>query len=540
MAKSKKNKKLSTLLVVTLLAAIAVGGMLAYLQDEAYDENVMTLGSVSIEQHEYERIVGEDGEYTIAEYDGVKSYVLKDFTQGKPLMPAVIPNGGSFNGVTWNYDSIPVRMTQVDSYGSASVFNTPNAQDKFVTVENTGKSDAFVRTLIAFECGSVVDYEEFWSLINAEIRANEDKDGKKPWDFSDAGIITVDGSNYRLVELVYQGAKLSDGSWRHENGILPAGDTTYPSLCQVYMAAEATNEDVVALDGNRNGTYDILVLSQAIQSTGFASNVTSCAEDSNEAVSAAANALNAGFGVVSTETKEQKELVTKWFIGFTDPEMVAANFANDADALVEALETSKDVILTEDVNINPAGMSNAYGKTGINVKNGQTIDGGGNVLDIKGAGGTWDSGINTTGGLIKNITVTGSFRGIFINHNSTHSERVVLDNVIIDGTVYTISCDQGSNQGLTATNSVFNGWTSYAATLGDAKFVNCSFGEGSGYAFCRPYAPTEFIGCEFEAGFLMDPRAAVTLENCTLDGEIITSENVGELVYQNLDKVTVK
>jgi hypothetical protein len=192
-----------------------------------------------------------------------------------------------------------------------------------------------------------------------------------------------------------------------------------------------------------------------------------------------------------------------------------------------------------DVKIDPAGMSNAYGATGINVKNGQTIDGQGNVLDIKGAGGTWDSGISTTGGLIKNITVTGSFRGIFINHNSNHSEKVVLENVIIDGTTYTISCDQGTYQGLEATNSTFNGWTSYAATLGEAKFVDCSFGEGNGYAFCRPYAQTTFENCNFEAGFQMDPRAAVTLINCYLDGVLITEENVGELVLQNLDKVTV-
>ena len=49
-------------------------------------------------------------------------------------------------------------------------------------------------------------------------------------------------------------------------------------------------------------------------------------------------------------------------------------------------------------------MSNAYGTTGINVKNGQTIDGNGNTLDIKGADGA-GLGINT-GGLIKNLTVT--------------------------------------------------------------------------------------------------------------------------------------
>ncbi|MBE6307385.1 MAG: hypothetical protein E7084_06995 [Bacteroidales bacterium] len=210
-----------------------------------------------------------------------------------------------------------------------------------------------------------------------------------------------------------------------------------------------------------------------------------------------------------------------------------------ADQLVEALENGENVVLTDDVKIDPAGMSNAYGTTGINVKNGQTIDGGGHILDIKGAGGTWDSGISTTGGLIKNITITGSFRGIFVNHNSTHSETVVLDNVIIDGTTYTISCDQGLYQGLEATNSTFNGWTSYAATLGNAKFTNCSFGEGNGYAFCRPYAPTEFVGCDFEADYTIDPRAAVTFENCTFGGVALTAENLATLVT-NTANATVK
>ena len=213
--------------------------------------------------------------------------------------------------------------------------------------------------------------------------------------------------------------------------------------------------------------------------------------------------------------------------------------AYDAQGLVAALEAKKNVTLYADSKIDPAGMSNAYGTTGINVKNGQTIDGQGNVLDIQGAGGTWDSGINTTGGLIKNITITGSFRGIFINHNSDHSEKVVLENVIIDGTTYTISCDQGKNQNLEATNCTFNGWTSYAATIGNVKFTDCSFGEGNGYAFCRPYAPTEFVGCDFAVGYTVDPRAAVTFENCTIAGVPLTAENVTELVTGTAN-VTVK
>ena len=191
---------------------------------------------------------------------------------------------------------------------------------------------------------------------------------------------------------------------------------------------------------------------------------------------------------------------------------------DNANDLVEALEAGKDVFLANDIKIDPANMSNAYGKTGINVKKGQTIDGGGHTLNIKGAGGTWDSGINTTGGVIKNITVTGSFRGIFINHNSDHSEKVVLENVTTTGTVYTISCDQGKYQGIEATDCAFYGWTSFAKTAGEAKFTNCYFGEGSGYKFCRPYSKTEFVNCTFCPGYTVDEsQAEVTFTNCTFE-----------------------
>ena len=228
--------------------------------------------------------------------------------------------------------------------------------------------------------------------------------------------------------------------------------------------------------------------------------------------------------------------------GFTNPFNFDAEgtlIADNADELVYALEKNYDVKMISNIKIDPANMSNAYGTTGINVMNGQAIDGGGCILDIKGAGGTWDSGINTTGGLIKNITVTGSFRGIFINHNSTHSEKVVLENVTIQGTTYTISCDQGLNQGFEATGSTFMGWTSYAATLGSAKFTDCTFGEGAGYNFSRPYAPTEYVNCKFNEGHTVDPRAAVSFENCTLNGVALTADNIKELVT-DVEKVTIK
>ena len=495
MTKFKKVLLASTAAVMTV--AIAIGGTMAYLTSEDSDVNVMTLGNVKIAQHEFERATDENGAYKTIDVDGVKSYELKEFTQAKPLYPFV-------GAVDQGYDAIPVRLAQLghNSRGGMDVFPAKNVQDKFVVVENTGKSDAYVRTIVAFEAGSVVE-EDWYKIVSYSSHFT--------WKETQDWFVTeINGNNYYLVEFVYNGYE----DIQHPNGVLTPGDYTYNSLAQVYMFDTATNEDVEALDGNKNGAFDILVLSQAVQTKGFDN---------------AKTALDAAFGGFDATN------VKGWFGETTTPAVV-----NDADGLVEALANDEDVILADDVKISPANMSNAYGKTGINVKNGQTIDGAGNTLDIKGAGGTWDSGINTTGGLIKDITVTGSFRGIFINHNSTHSERVILKNVVIKGTTYTISCDQGTNQGLTATNSTFNGWTSYAKTLGDAEFIDCSFGAGNGYSFCRPYAPTSFVGCDFEAGYQMDPVAAVTFENCTIGGVALTASNLSTLVTSNIKNATVK
>ena len=196
-----------------------------------------------------------------------------------------------------------------------------------------------------------------------------------------------------------------------------------------------------------------------------------------------------------------------------------------ADELVAELDNGNDVIFANDIEITAAG-SNGYGGTAIYVKNGQTIDGAGYTLYVKGANGTWDSGIATKGGTIKNLTVSGSFRGIFVCNNNS---PVILENVIVDDTTYTISCDQGGQGGLEATNCTFNGWTSYAGTIGDVTFTNCSFGEGRGYAFFRPYAPTDFVGCDFDAGYAMDPKDEIALEDCTYDDIPVTESNAARL-----------
>ena len=220
----------------------------------------------------------------------------------------------------------------------------------------------------------------------------------------------------------------------------------------------------------------------------------------------------------------------KWFVVDENTDVIAS----DSAELQNALNSGSYVVLDGPFD-SSANATNGYGATGFNQNNGGTLDGNGNTIGVN-AFDTWDSAICTAGGTIKNIKVVKGFRGIFIKNNV---EKVYLDNVTIEGTTYTINCDSGKGGGLEATNCTFNGWTSYAGTIGEVTFVNCSFGYGGGYKYCRPYAPTTFTNCNFCEGYTMDPRAAVVLENCTLNGVAITAANVSELVT-DVTKVTVK
>ena len=169
-----KKRSLLMILALALSLTLAIGGTLAYLQDTDADVNVMTLGDVHIEQHEYERVVDEDGNWvSTGETDkyGYTPDKIKEFTQGKPLYPAVFTDGvikwddrnGSENAS--GTGSHQQSWGQIGAPGSNQLFDASvkNAIDKFVFVENTGKSDAYVRTWIAMEQGDVAA-EDFKSV----------------------------------------------------------------------------------------------------------------------------------------------------------------------------------------------------------------------------------------------------------------------------------------------------------------------------------------------------------------------------------------
>lgn len=312
----------------------------------------------------------------------------------------------------------------------------------------------------------------------------------------------------------------------------------FTGVTDLTAAAVPTDPATYTVNNATYGWYSMNYVLAAVEKDVFTSEVTGIFNHSKKA------GIEVPVENVPYRRNYRTNIIGNFFTDHVTINLVVMEKFNEPDYLVEAataeeinaaLKAGYDVVFKGDV-VAPSEESNGYGKTAISQTNGGTIDGNGNTLSAHESNRTWDSAISTTGGTIKNITIDSGFRGIFVKGGT----KVYLDNVIIDGPTYTISCDSANKSGLEAVNSTFNGWTSYAGTIGQVKFTDCSFGEGAGYAFCRPFAPTEFVGCEFEAGYKIDARAAVTFENCTFDGVALTDANLAALVTSNTANATIK
>lgn len=211
---------------VALTAAVSIGATLAYLTDTDEDVNVMTLGNVYIDQIEQERVDDTDNQTE-----------LTDFEQNQPLLPSV------YEGTSIPWAPSDEWVVPGDEAWKV-VEDNSNVIDKFVTVKNTGKSDAYVRTIFAFE--------ESTELIHFICNGPNVTEGATwTWEWLE-GTFEYEGANYSLAVATY-------------TGILESDETTIPSLKQVYMDKAATNEYCEQF----GETYDILVYSQAVQSDGF-------------------------------------------------------------------------------------------------------------------------------------------------------------------------------------------------------------------------------------------------------------------------------
>lgn len=232
-----KKKIVAIVLCIAMLAIALVGSTLAYFTDSKAVTNTMTVGSVKIEQLEQERAKDNEGNFTST---------LQDFTPNKQVVPAV-------GSVAWAAEKITVNGVEMQVFDDAQF---KNVIDKIVSVKNVGKSSAYIRTIIAIEAP---DYDPA-NLIGINYNDNTTVAMSSPVT------VTVDGVDYVCFTFTYKDA-------------LAAGTSSEPSLMQVYLSSEATQEDAAAY----GETWEIVALSQAVQADGFADAATALNEAFGEA-----------------------------------------------------------------------------------------------------------------------------------------------------------------------------------------------------------------------------------------------------------------
>lgn len=221
---------------------------------------------------------------------------------------------------------------------------------------------------------------------------------------------------------------------------------------------------------------------------------------------------------------------------------------NSEEGLVAALSQGCDVVLSNDLNDVTVNTTAPYGNYYGVALNGGVFDGNNNTLDFDLGelkdGKADNYGIMTSGGTIKNVTITGVFRGIMIMNPT---QDLYIDNVTIgdEDVCYAINTGEGDGtHSLYVSNSTIKGWSSYGTAIKDLTFTNCTFAQGEYYTnvfgrLVKPYVNTLFDSCEFNSKFYIDLSAfegeKITLKNCTINGVKLTADNWKTLIVSEDD-----
>lgn len=249
------NKKQITALAtcVATVALSVAGATLAYFTDTDSADNVFVTGNVKIEQNEYQR-----NESTKA---------IENFVDGKKLMPAVHSKLTPKENVTVDGSAFTIRKKE------------GNYVDKIVNVKNTGTEDCYVRTIIAipnmstYDDGSPADNPLHWNYLDATDFNNVGwnwsgtKDGNATTQTDKISNVAIGGVSYDVYVATY-------------NTALSANAITSPSMVGLYLDESVDSDDngyyyvvndqKIELKNYLKSPMNILVASQACQTTGFA------------------------------------------------------------------------------------------------------------------------------------------------------------------------------------------------------------------------------------------------------------------------------
>lgn len=238
----KKKTILVAAIAVMLVAALVVGGTLAYFTDTKSAKNTFTVGNVDIELLESS---------LHRENAGIANGATSDSELWSNVEKLGSNNTSPYKAGDTFYTDDQIKANAREYKCENVELNPGEYYHKMPYVVNTGKNAAYIRIRV------MIPADLDTAILNSSMyttTALNNKEFTKAYD--NTGAVVRDGVKYN----VYTFTRIDP---------LAAGEMTYWNVWgTIHMDTTATNEQIAQL--LPNGTFNVLVEADAIQADGFA------------------------------------------------------------------------------------------------------------------------------------------------------------------------------------------------------------------------------------------------------------------------------
>ena len=238
----KKKTILVAAIAVMLVAALVVGGTLAYFTDTKSAKNTFTVGNVDIELLESS---------LHRENAGIANGATSDSELWSNVAKEGSNNTSPYKAGDTFYTDEQIKAN-AEKYTCENVkLNPGQSYHKMPYVVNTGKNAAYIRIRVMIP--AALDT----AILNSSMYTTTALNNKEfTMAYDSTGTVERDGVMYN----VYTFTRIDP---------LAAGEMTYWNVWgTIHMDTTATNEQIAQL--LPNGTFNVLVEADAIQADGFA------------------------------------------------------------------------------------------------------------------------------------------------------------------------------------------------------------------------------------------------------------------------------
>lgn len=238
----KKKTILVAAIAVMLVAALVVGGTLAYFTDTKSADNTFTVGNVKIDLLESS---------LHRENAGIANGATSDSELWSDVEKLGSNNTSPYKAGDTFYTDEQIKANAREYKCDNVMLNPGESYHKMPYVVNTGKNAAYIRIRVMIP--AALDT----AILNSSMYTTTALNNKEfTMAYDSTGTVERDGVMYN----VYTFTRIDP---------LAAGEMTYWNVWgTIHMDTTATNEQIAQL--LPNGTFNVLVEADAIQADGFA------------------------------------------------------------------------------------------------------------------------------------------------------------------------------------------------------------------------------------------------------------------------------